>query len=66
MGFAGVYNGHNLPNIWELFNATKGKNINVYCCHLFAQMKQWTYGCRIQINMSIYLKQETIKAIIEL
>ncbi len=66
MGFARVYNGHNLLNIWELFNATKGKNINVYRCHLFAQMKQWTYGCRIQINMSIYLKQETIKAIIEL
>ncbi len=36
MGFAGVYNGHNLPGIWELFNATKRKNIDAYCCHLFA------------------------------
>jgi hypothetical protein len=66
MGFAGVYNGHNLPDIWELFNAIKGKNINAYHCHLFTQMKQWAYDCHIQINTSVYLKQETIKAIIEL
>ncbi len=66
MGFAGVYNGHNLPNIWELFNNTKGKNIDAYCRHLFARMKQWAYNCRIQINTSIYLEQETIKAIVEL
>jgi hypothetical protein len=66
MGFTGVYNGHNLPDIWELFNATKGKIINAYCCHLFALMKQWAYNCCIQINMSIYLNQETIKAIVEL
>ncbi len=25
MGFAGVYTGQNLPDIWELFNATNGK-----------------------------------------
>jgi hypothetical protein len=42
------------------------KNINAYRHHLFARMKQWAYDCRIQINTSIYLKQETIKAIIEL
>ncbi len=66
MGFAGVYNGHNLPDIWKLFNATKGKNINAYRCHLIAPMKQWAYNCRIQTNTSIYLKQETIKAIVEL
>jgi hypothetical protein len=66
IGFAGVYNGHNLPNTWELFNSTKGKNINVYCHHLFAWMKQWAYDCRNQINTSVYLKQETIKAIVEL
>jgi hypothetical protein len=59
MGFTGVYNGHNLPNIWELFNATNH-------CHLFARMKQWAYDCRIQIDTSIYLEQETIKAIVEL
>ena len=29
-------------------------------------MKQWAYDCRIQINQSIYLKQETVKAIVEL
>ncbi len=29
-------------------------------------MKQWAYDCRIQIDTSIYLKQETIKAIVEL
>ncbi len=29
-------------------------------------MKQWAYGCRIQINQSIYLEQETVKAIVEL
>jgi hypothetical protein len=66
MSFAGVYDGHNLPDIWELFNATKGKNINAYRCHLYAQMKQYVYDRRIQINTSIYLEQETIKAIVEL
>jgi hypothetical protein len=25
MGFAGVYSGSNLPDIWEVFNSTKGK-----------------------------------------
>ncbi len=66
MGFAGVYNGHNLRNIWELFNATKGKNIDAHCRHLFARMKQWACDCCIQINTSVYLEQETIKAIVEL
>ncbi len=56
MGFARVYNGHNLPNIWEHFNATKGKNIDAYCHHLFARMKQWAYDCRIQIDTSVYLE----------
>jgi hypothetical protein len=36
MGFAGVYNSHNFPDIWELFNATKGKNMDVYRHHLYA------------------------------
>jgi hypothetical protein len=43
MGFARVYNGHNLPDIWELFNNTKGKNIDAYQCHLFARIKQYAY-----------------------
>ncbi len=43
MGFTGVYNGHSLPDIWELFNATKGENINAYRRHLFARMKQFAY-----------------------
>ena len=29
-------------------------------------MKQWAYDRRIQIDQSIYLKQETVKAIVEL
>ena len=29
-------------------------------------MKQWAYDCRIQINQSIYLEQETAKAIVKL
>jgi hypothetical protein len=66
MSFAGVYNGHNLPDSWELFNATKGKNIDAYCHHLFARMKQKSYDRRIQIDTSVYLKQEMIMAIIEL
>ncbi len=40
MGFAGVYDGKNLPDIWDIFNATKGKNIDAYPRHIFAQMKQ--------------------------
>ncbi len=66
MGFAGVYNGHSLPDIWELFNATKGKKIDAYRRHLYARMKQYAYDRRIQIDTSIYLEQETIKAIVEL
>ena len=29
-------------------------------------MKQWAYDRRIQIDQSIYLEQETVKAIVEL
>ncbi len=36
MGFAGVYDGKNHPDIWDIFNATKGKNIDAYHCHIFA------------------------------
>ncbi len=66
MGFTRTYQGSNLSDIWELFNATKGKNINACRCHLFARMKQWAYDCRIQIDQSIYLEQETVKVIVEL
>ncbi len=66
MGFAGVYSGNSLPDIWELFNATKGENIGAYRRHLFARMKSYAYDRHIQINTSIYLKQENIKAIVEL
>ncbi len=68
MGFARTYQGRDLPDIWELFNATKGKNIEAYRCHLFSRMKQWAYDrwIQIQIDQSIYLKQETVKAIVEL
>jgi hypothetical protein len=66
LGFAGVYSGNSLPDIWELFNATKGKNIDAYRCHLFTRMKSYTYDWRIQINTSVYLEQENIKAIVEL
>jgi hypothetical protein len=30
------------------------------------QMKQWAYDCRIKIDKSIYLEQNTIKAIVEI
>jgi hypothetical protein len=66
MGFAGVYNGHSLPDIWELFIATKGKKIDAYRRHLYARMKQYAYDRRIQINTSIYFEQETIQAIVKL
>jgi hypothetical protein len=66
MGFAGVSSGNSLPDIWELFSAAKGKNIDAYRRHLFARMKNYAYDCRILINTSIYLEKETIKAIVEL
>jgi len=66
MGFAGTYRGSDLPDIWALFNATKGKNTDAYQRHLFARMKQWAYDRRIQIDQSIYLEQEMVKALVEL
>ena len=66
MGFAKTYRGSDLPDIWALFNATKGKNIDAYRRHLLARMKLWAYDRRIQIDQSIYLEQETVKAIVEL
>jgi hypothetical protein len=66
MGFAGVENGGDLPEIWTIFNATKGKNIEAYCRHIVAQMKQWSFDRCIAIDTSVYLEQETIKAIVEL
>jgi hypothetical protein len=42
------------------------KNIHAYRRHLFAQIKQWAYDHRIQIDTSVYFEQETIKAIFEL
>ena len=61
MGFAGVENGGDLPEIWTIFNTTKGKNIEAYCRHIVARMKQWLFDRRIAINTSVYLEQETIK-----
>ena len=66
MGFAGVYSKSNLPDIWEVFKSTKGKNIDAYQRHIYSRMKQYAYDQHIQIDTSVYLEQETIKAIIEL
>ncbi len=52
MRFAGVYDGKNLPDIWDIFNATKGKNIDAYYHHIFAPMKQYAYDWCIQIDLS--------------
>ena len=41
VGFARVYSGENLPDIWEVFNSTKGKNIDAYRRHSYACMKQY-------------------------
>jgi hypothetical protein len=32
MGFAGIENGGDSPETWTIFNVTKGKNIEAYCC----------------------------------
>jgi hypothetical protein len=66
MGFAGVEKGEDLPDIWHIFNATKGKNLDSYRRHILARMKQWSYDRRITIDTSVYLEQEMIKAIVEL
>jgi hypothetical protein len=66
MGFTGVYSSNNLPDIWELFNSTKGKNIDAYRRHIYSRMKQYAYNWRIQIDTSVYLEQETIKVIVKL
>ncbi len=66
MGFACVHSGQDLPTIWYYFNKSKGKNIDNYCCHITTRMKQWAYDCHIEIDKSIYLKQDTIKAIVNL
>jgi hypothetical protein len=66
MGFAGVTNGADLPEIWEIFNKTKGKNIDAYRRHIVARMKQWAFDRQIQTDTSVYLEVETIKAILDL
>ncbi len=43
MGFAGVTNGADLPEIWEILNKNKGKNIDTYRRHIVVQMKQWAF-----------------------
>jgi hypothetical protein len=64
--FTCVHKGQDLPTIWEYFNKLKGKNINNYCCQVTTQMKQWAYDRCIKIDKSIYLEQDTIKAIVGL
>ncbi len=44
----------------------KGKNLDAYRRLIFARMKQWTHNFHTNINTSIDLEQETIKAIFEL
>ena len=44
MGFAGVYSGSSLPDIWELFNSTKGENIDTYRRHIYSRMKHYAYS----------------------
>jgi hypothetical protein len=48
------------------FHSTRGKNIEVFWRHIFAQLKQWSYDRQIPIDTSIYLEQEMIKAIVKL
>ena len=64
MGFACVHRGQALPTIWEYFNKSWGKNINNYCRHIVAWVKQWAYNHRIKIDKCIYLEQDTIESIV--
>jgi hypothetical protein len=66
MGFACVHRGQNLSTIWDYFNKSKGKNIDSYRHHITTWMKQWAYDHCIEIDKSIYLEQDTIKAIVDL
>jgi hypothetical protein len=66
MGFACVHRGQDLPTIWDYFIKSKGKNIDNYHPHITTRMKQWAYDRRIEIDISIYLEQDTIKAIVDL
>jgi hypothetical protein len=66
MGFSYIHRDQDLPTIWDYFNKSKGKNINNYHCHITTRMKQWAYNRRIKIDKSIYLEQNTIKAIADL
>jgi hypothetical protein len=66
MGFASVHRGQDLPTIWDYFNKSKRENINNYRPHIMTLIKQWAYDCRIKIDKSIYLEQDTIKAIVDL
>jgi hypothetical protein len=36
MGFAGIENRGDLPEIWKIFNTTTGKNVEAYCRHIVA------------------------------
>jgi hypothetical protein len=66
MGFACIHRGQDLPTTWDYFNKSKGKNIDNYLRHITTWMKQWAYDRRIKIDKSIYLEQDTIKAIVDL
>jgi hypothetical protein len=55
MGFSGVYNRNRLQDIWDIFNKTKGKNIEPYRRHIISCMKQYVYDRRITIDKSIYV-----------
>jgi hypothetical protein len=66
MGFLGIESGQVLPEMCNIFNSTRSKNIEAYRQHTFAQMKQRSYEWQISINTSIYLEQEMIKDIVKL
>ena len=66
MGFSRVKRGDQLQDIWAYFQTTGMKNVDVCRRQLMARMARWARDRHIPIDPSIYLKNTTVKAIMEL
>ena len=65
MAFSGIKDPQDCQVIWTIF-VEKKKNVEACRRYLMKGMPDYAYNCRIVINGGIYLKQDTMKSILDL
>jgi hypothetical protein len=62
----GVPNAQQIPTIWLVIQATKGKSIDTYCAHIATSINSWCQAHHIDRDKSIFLEAKFFEDLVAL